>query len=173
MNRFVGFPARACVVLGLFALTLSACASADVAAINVAPEEQIRSIMVSEINVTLETPKPNPQLQVALTEELEKTMPVCATGETAHRMDVTITDFEEQDVAKSILIGDEIELEGRVEFTDISTGAQTGEYYVERSFFWGGFIGAAMMSGAERKLSEDFVDSICEEIFGLKARRQG
>jgi|LKGT01.1.fsa_nt_gi hypothetical protein len=168
MPSFIGFPARSCVVAGLAALALSACASADVAAINLMTKDQIQGIQVSEVSVTIQTPKPNPKLQVALTEELQNALPLCATGKTSHRMVVTITDFEEQDVGKAIFIGDEIELEGWVELVDSSTGKQTGKYYVERSFFWGGIIGAAMMADAERKLSKGFAKSICEEIFGVK-----
>lgn len=154
--------------LALAGLLLSACASSDVAAIKMASQDQIRGIQVSEINVVIATPKPNPQLQTILTEELTEAMPVCAVGQNGHRMEVTITDFEDQDVAKAILIGDEIELKGRVALVEVATGEQIGEYFVERSMFWGGFVGAAVMSDAERQLSESFTESVCEEVFGVK-----
>jgi hypothetical protein len=145
---------------------LSACASSDVSSINAASQEQLRDIRVAEITVTMATAKPNPNLQAALEEELEKAMPLCATGAVDHRLDVTVTDFEEQDVGKAIFLGDEIELEGRAEFVDQATGLQTGAYYVENSFAWGGFIGAAMMSDAEKSLSEGFAKQLCKEVFG-------
>lgn len=151
----------------LIVAAVSACASSDVTGVSSATHDQIRSIAVSEVSVTLETPKPNPKLQAALKEELERAMPRCATGQVPHRMQVAITDFEDQDVAKSILVGDEIELAGRVTFVDVAADATTGEYYVENSFFWGGFLGAAMMSDAERKLSKDFAENLCEELFGI------
>lgn len=155
-------------------LGLSACASSDVSSIKSASQEQVQSIRVSEINVTLETPKPNPALQAALQEELEKSMPFCATGDVDHRLNVAITDFEEQDVGKAIFLGDEIELEGRAEFTHLATGLQTSSYFVENSFAWGGFVGAAMMSDAETSLSKDFAEQICKEVFDkdLAALRQ-
>ena len=147
-------------------MCLSACASSDVSGIKVAGQDEIQSVKISEVDVTLETPKPNLGLQSALRDELKKAMAQCATGDQAHRMKVTVTDFEDQDVAKAIFIGDEIELEGRVELIDLATGTQTAEYYVENSFFWGGLVGAAMMSDAEKNLSEDFAKTICEELFG-------
>lgn len=148
-------------------LGLSACAAQDVASIKAVSEDQIRTIRVSEIDVAIETPKPHPELQAALKEELEKAMPVCATGAVDHRLLVTITEFEDQDVGKAIFIGDEIELAGRAEFNDAASGAQTAAYFVENSFAWGGFIGAAMMSDAEISLSEGFAENLCEEVFGV------
>lgn len=147
-------------------LGLSACASSDVSSIKAASQEQIQGIRVSEVTVVMATAKPNPNLKAALEAELEKAMPLCATGDTDHRLDVTVTDFEEQDVGKAIFLGDEIELEGRAEFVHLATGLQTGAYYVENSFAWGGFIGAAMMSDAEESLSEDFANQVCKEVFG-------
>lgn len=147
-------------------LGLSACASSDVSSINAASQEQLQDIRVSEIAVTMAIAKPNPNLKAALLAELEKAMPLCATGDADHRLDVTVTDFEEQDVGKAIFLGDEIELEGRVEFVHLATGLQTGAYYVENSFAWGGFIGAAMMSDAEESLSEGFAKQLCKEVFG-------
>lgn len=163
-------PAHVRAALVILPLVLSACASSDVTGIGSATQDQIRGIRVSEVNVTLETPKPNPVLQATLKEELEKAMPLCAKGTVDHRMDVAITDFEDQDVGKAIMIGDEIELEGRVTFSDAATGTKTSEFYVENSFFWGGFLGAAMMSDAERKLSKDFAENLCEEVFGVKLK---
>lgn len=151
----------------LLATAVSACASSDVTGVSSATHDQIRNITVSNVSVTMDLPKPNPKLQAALKEELERAMPRCATGQVPHRMHVAITDFEDQDVAKSILIGDEIELAGRVTFIDAAADVTTGEYYVENSFFWGGFLGAAMMSDAERKLSKDFAANLCEELFGV------
>lgn len=147
-------------------LGLSACASSDVTGIKTASQAQIDGIRVSQVNVTLATPKPNDALQTALKEELEKAMPLCATGTVDHVLDVTVTDFESQDVGKAIFLGDEIELQGRAEFTDAASGDQTGAYFVENSFAWGGFIGAAMMSDAEKSLSEGFAKQICKEVFG-------
>ena len=73
-------------------------------------------------------------------------------------LDVTVTDFESQDVGKAIFLGDEIELKGRAEFADATRGQQTGAYFVENSFAWGGFLGAAMMSDAEVSLSKGFAE---------------
>ncbi len=155
------------IVLGLLALSVSACASADVSAINTASPEQISSASVSDIEVKFATPRPHPGLKAALEDRLRKAMPTCATGSVSHRLVVTVTDFEDQNVAKSILIGDEIELAGRVELIDAASGVQAGEYFVTRTFFWGGFIGAAMMSDAEASLSDSFTESVCGEVFGV------
>ena len=70
-------------------------------------------------------------------------------------------------VGQAIFIGDEIELEGRVTLVDASNDRSIGEYYVQRSFFWGGIIGAAMMSDAEASLSEGFAESVCSDVFGV------
>jgi hypothetical protein len=153
--------------LAIAPFVLSACATSEVSGIKAATGDQIQNIKVAEVSVMLETPKPNPLLQAALKNELEQAMPYCAKGNVDHRMDVTITDFEEQDAAKAIFIGDEIELEGRVGFVDLATNTVTGEYYVENSFAWGGLIGAAMMSDAEKNLSEAFAENMCEELFGV------
>jgi hypothetical protein len=164
------------VLVGLSALLgLSACASSDVSSINAASQDQIQGIRVSAVSVTLDTAKPNPALQAALQEELESAMPLCATGDVDHRLDVVVTDFEEQDVGKAIFLGDEIELEGRAEFVDAATGLQTGAYFVENSFAWGGFIGAAMMSDAEESLSKGFAEQLCKRVFekDLAALRKG
>lgn len=159
--------------LAVAALTLAGCASSDVTGVNVVAQDKVSAIRVASVNVTMETPKPNPMLEASLKSELEKTMPRCATGTTDHRMEVAVTDFEDQDVAKAILIGDEIELQARVRFVDAATETSTGEYFVENSFFWGGFLGAAMMSEAERKLSQDFAENVCEEIFNVKLKSSG
>ncbi|GAB4373151.1 MAG: hypothetical protein Kow00114_34990 [Kiloniellaceae bacterium] len=146
-------------------LGLSACASADVSSIKAASQDEIQNIRVSAVTVRLETPKPNETLQAALQEELQSAMPLCATGTVDHRLDVVVTDFEDQDVGKAIFLGDEIELAGRAEFSDVASGQQTGAYFVENSFAWGGFIGAAMMSDAEKSLSEGFAKQLCKEVF--------
>jgi len=168
MGQFVASFSPRWVVLGFLALTVSACASADVSAINGASQEQISSANVSEVEVKFVTPRPHEGLKATLEDRLRTAMPTCATGSVAHRLQVTVTDFEDQNVAKSILIGDEIELAGRVELIDAATGAQTGEYFVTRTFFWGGFIGAAMMSDAEASLSDSFAESVCGEVFGVE-----
>ena len=147
-------------------LALTACASSDVSSIKAASQDQIAGIRVSQVTVILATPKPNDALQAALKEELEKAMPLCATGTVDHRLDVTVTDFESQDVGKAIFLGDEIELEGRADFIETASGNQTGSYFVENSFAWGGFIGAAMMSDAEKSLSDGFAKQVCKEVFG-------
>ncbi len=170
-GSFGGLPICRYLLVGLTALMLSACVSSDVAVIDRASREEIRSIHVAEVDVKLHTVRPNPLLKAELDDELKRTLPTCAKGSVPHRMEVTITEFEDQDVGKAIFIGDEIELEGRVQLFDIATDEEIGEYFVSRSFFWGGFIGAAMMSDAEDSLSEGFADSICEEVFGVKKVR--
>ncbi len=172
MKTLAGFPARNVFALGVVAVALSACASADVSAIKRVDQSTINSVKVTEVNVTVETPKPHPQLKAALAEELSKSVPACSKGEKPYVMNVAVVDFEEQDVAKSIFLGDEIELSGRVELVDAATGEQIGEYFVDRSFFWGGFVGAAMMSDAERSLSEGFAESVCEEVFGVAPEKE-
>ena len=151
----------------LTCLVLAACASSDVSGIDVATPEEISNIRVSEVNVTMQIPKPNPRLQTTLKDQLEQAMPRCATGGVDHRMDVVITDFEEADVGKAIFLGDEIELEGRVGLIEAATGEKKGEYYVSNSFFWGGLVGAAMMADAEKSLSKDFASNVCKELFGV------
>jgi len=37
----------------------------------------------------------------------------------------------------------------------------------------GGFLGAAMMSNAERKLSEDFAEKVCSDVFGVEVKKKG
>ncbi len=160
-SGFLRFPAAFAV------LALSACAASDVSSIKAASEADIDAIRVTSVAVTMETPKPNPALEAALKEQLEKAMQRCADGDVDHRLDVAVTDFEEQDVGKSIFLGDEIELEGRAEFVNLANGDQTGAYYLENSFSWGGFIGAAMMSDAEISLSKDFAKNLCKEVFGV------
>ncbi|GAB4394653.1 MAG: hypothetical protein Tsb0032_21800 [Kiloniellaceae bacterium] len=158
------FPPLASTVI---VLALSACAASDVSSIKAASQDQIHDIRVSEVSVTVETGKPQPELQAALKEELEKAMPLCAKGSVDHRLNVSVTDFEDQDVGKAIFLGDEIELKGRAEFEEVASGEQTGAYFVENSFAWGGFIGAAMMSDAEISLSEGFAENLCKEVFNV------
>lgn len=167
MERSDRFPFRTALVLVLGAM-VSACASADVAAIKKASDEEIKSIRVSDVQVVVDTAKPNPTLKTALEAELRDKLPECAQGTVDHRMDVTINDFEEAHTGQAIFFGDEIELQGRVLLTNVASGQQTGEYFVERSFFWGGVIGAAMMSDPESSLSEGFTESVCEEVFGVE-----
>lgn len=168
MKILAGYPARSIFALGILGLTLSACASSDIAAIKGADRSKIDTIKVTEISVSVETPKPQPNLQVLLAEELKQRVPDCSQGEVGHKLHVAVVEFEDQDVAKSIFIGDEIELGGRVELIDSATGEKTGEYYITREFAWGGFVGAAMMSDAEKSLSEDFAKIVCKDIFGVK-----
>lgn len=163
-------PRRA--MFGLVALTASACSSADVSAIKAASQEQVGAVSVSEVEVVVSTPKPNPGLKVVLYDRLRNAMPICAKGNVPHRMIVTVTNFHDQNVAKSILIGDEIELAGRVELIEAASGDSVGEYFVSRSFFWGGFVGAAMMSDAEASLSDRFVESICSDVFQVDYKKE-
>ena len=161
-----GRPLRSVALLAVAALALAACASSNVSRISGASPDEIGRVGVSSIDVAVKTAKPNPALQAALIDELRKATDACATGAKPHAMKVTITDFEDQNVAKSILVGDEIELGGRVELFDDATGALAGEYFVQRNFFWMGIHGAVLMSDAEASLSEDFAASVCEEVFG-------
>ncbi|MEO3430687.1 hypothetical protein AAFN88_17670 [Pelagibius sp. CAU 1746] len=137
------------------------------ASIKAASKDQIHDIRVSEVTVSVETPKPHPDLQAALKKELEAAMPVCAKGNADHSLNVVITDFEDQDVGKAIFLGDEIELKGRAEFNSVASGEQTGAYFLENSFAWGGFLGAAMMSDAEISLSKGFAENLCKEVFDV------
>jgi len=173
VRRFSDFPAAPSVVSALAILALQACASADVSAIDLIARDKIGTIAVTDVIVTLQTPKPNPRLQATLEQELRTALPGCTGGDVPHRMQVTVTDFEEVDVAKAIMVGDEIQLEGRVQLFDMATGEETGEYFVQRSFFWGGFLGAAMMSDAEQSLSKEFAQSVCGDIFGVRIGDQG
>ena len=148
-------------------LMLQACASADVSTVDLIPRDMVKSIKVSTVDVTMLIPKPNPRLQTTLKQELETALPACAAGDVPYRMNVIVTDFDEMDVGKAVMIGDEIELQGKVQLFNDATGAKAGEYFVERSFFWGGLIGAAMMADAEQSLSKSFAETVCDEIFGV------
>jgi len=149
---------------GMACFMLAACASSDLVKVQPVSRGQIDSIKVSRVEVVMDTPRPNPQLKHALIRELEAQLATCARGNIPHVAHVTINEFEEQNVAKSILIGDEIELGGKVRFTNASSGAQAGEYYVKESFYWGGLVGAAIMSNATKKLSRDFAKSVCNKV---------
>lgn len=146
---------------------VAGCSGGGVTGIQVASVSQLATVSVSEVEVTMEIPRPNPSLQAALRGQLQATMPKCARGDVPHKMFVAVTDFEDVDVAKAVLIGDEIELEGRVSLFNAETDEKIGEYYVENNFFWGGVVGAAMMSDAEQTLSADFAASVCEKVFGV------
>ena len=154
---------RICAV-GTACMFLTACASSDLVKVQPVSQGQIDSIRVSKIEVVIDTPRPNPQLKHALLRELEGQLATCARGNTPHVARVTINEFEEQNVAKSIFIGDEIELGGKVRFINASSGAQAGEYYVKESFYWGGLVGAAIMSNATKNLSRDFAKSVCNKV---------
>jgi hypothetical protein len=165
MFRSTAVLLRRLAVPALAALMLAACASADVSVINKASDAAIRNVRVKDIAVTVNTAKPNPALKAALEQQLSENLAKCAKGTADHRMDVTINDFEEANIGQAIMIGDEIELEGRVLLTDLATNQPTGEYYVQRKFFWGGLLGAAMMSDPEASLSKGFAESVCKEVF--------
>ncbi len=143
---------------------LAACASSDLVKVQPVSKGQISSIQVSRVEVVIATPRPQPQLKLDLQRELDAQLAACAKGSTAHIARVTINEFEDQNVAKSILIGDEIELGGRVSFINESTGVQVGEYYLKESFFWSGLAGAAIMSNATQNLSRDFAKSVCNKV---------
>ena len=166
MFRFNGRLPRRVALSAVVALTLAACASSDVSKISGASPEEIGEIDVSDIDLAVETANPNQALLTRLGYELRKATDLCATGSRPHGMKVTVTEFEEQDPATAFLIGDSIELAGRVELFDEATGAQTGAYVVTRSFSAMGIHGAIVMSDAEARLSEDFAASVCEEVFG-------
>ena len=169
MHRRNKFFLPSATALGVAAIALSACTSAEVSAIKAASQDQIRSVRVSEIAVKTSSPTTNSTLEAALEAELRGRMQECATGSVDHRMDVTIVDFEEASLGQAIFLADEIELKGRVELTEVATGNKAGEYFVERSFAWGGIMGAAMMADPENSMSEGFADSVCEDIFAKTA----
>lgn len=166
-----GSPAvlAATITLGL----LAGCSSGDTAPIEVSSREAIASVRVSEVSVSSETPRPNPRLEATLKQTLESTMTRCARGTIDHRLEVIVVDFEDQDVGKTILIGDEIELEGRARLVRLADETRTGEFYVSASFFWGGVLGAALMSNAEKRLSEDFAARLCKDVFGVEIKASG
>ena len=99
-----------------------------------------------------------------MTRALNERLTACGNGKIPHTVRVTIREFEDQNVAKSILIGDEIELGGDVQVVKRANGRTVAEYYVKESFFWGGLAGAALMSNAEESLSRDFAEAICKKI---------
>ena len=152
------------VAAGMACAVLAACASSDLVKVQPGSRGQIDSISVSQVEVHIQTPRPYPKLRTALLQELQAQLATCARGNTPHVARVTITEFEEQNVAKSILIGDEIELGGKVQFVNAGSGAQAGEYYVKESFYWGGLVGAAIMSNATKNLSRDFAKSVCNKV---------
>ncbi len=156
-------PERA-ISLGMACFMLAACASSDLVKVEPVSRGQMNSIKVTRVEVVIDTPRPNPELQSTLKRELKAQLATCARGNTPHVAHVIINEFEEQNVAKSILIGNEIELGGRVRFTDAASGAPAGEYYVKESFYWGGLVGAAIMSNATKNLSRDFAKSVCNKV---------
>ena len=123
-------------------------------------------MQISEILVEVDTNRPNQELARELESKLRQATSACATGTVPYRMDVRVLDFEDQNVGQAIMVGDAIELKGRVELTEVATGRSAGDYYIEHSFYWGGLIGAAMLSDAEKSLSREFAVSVCEEVFG-------
>lgn len=147
-------------------LLLTACASSEFEAVQAIGAAEVSSVRIAEIQVEVDTNRPNQELVQELSSNLRQATSTCATGTVPYRMDVRVLDFEDQNVGQAIMVGDAIELKGRVELTEIATGRSAGEYYLEQSFYWGGLIGAAMMSDAEKSLSREFAASVCEEVFG-------
>lgn len=157
------------VFLGMVCLLLAACASSDLATVEPVSRGQMSTVRVTKVQVAIKTPRPNPQLKSALTRELTAQLATCARGTTPHVARVVINEFEEKNVAMSIVTGDDIELGGIVRFTNVASGAPAGEYYVKESFFWGGLEGAAIMSNAIKNLSRDFAKSVCNNVLKDRA----
>ncbi len=147
-------------------LLLTACASSEFEAVKAIGAAEVSSVRISEILVEVDTSRPNQELMRELKSNLRRATSVCATGTVPYRMEVRVLDFEDQNVGQSIMVGDAIELKGRVELTEVATDRSAGDYYIEQSFYWGGLIGAAMMSDAEKSLSREFASSVCEDVFG-------
>ncbi|ANK80504.1 MAG: hypothetical protein TEF_06585 [Rhizobiales bacterium NRL2] len=157
---------RAALAVTAFAL-LAACSTSDTAVVSAGTEQEIANTRASEVAVINNLPRPLPELDAQLNSQMMATMPRCALGARSHRAEITVTDFKEANTAKALLIGDDMELSGRVRFVDLSTNKVTGEYFVEESFFWGGIVGAAMMSNAAAKLSRSFAETVCKDVFGV------
>lgn len=152
------------VVLMVCGIIMLGCAGSSVTPANNVSRASINNVRVTGVSVTLDIAKPNEKLRRELRTELKRAQSKCAKGKVPHRVKVKITEFEAQNVAKTILIGDEIELSGKVSLVR-SGGGVTGTYFVNRSFYWGGVAGAALMANPEKSLSRDFSKSVCSKIF--------
>ena len=125
---------------------------------------QVKTLHVADVAVEVRSPGAPASLGPTLRNAIRALTSRCATGATPIALRVSIENFKTQEGVATFLVGGQIQLAGPVKLVDSGTGAVRAEYYVDQNKA-GGLIGLAQLSDAENRLSTEFAESICKEIF--------
>jgi hypothetical protein len=120
---------------------------------------------VDTIHVTLADGVDNEELATIMPQVLRQELNSCATGSNPLRLEVNVTRFDGQNAAATILIGGGAKLLGTARLIEPTTNEIVGDYDVSESVGGGGVLAAAGMADAERSLSQEFAESLCEKAF--------
>lgn len=135
-------------------LTLEEAGTLNVGKINIVPGERVQEDSAPAL--------------VNLKADLEKALPQCATGPNAADLYVRVDNFRSVDGLATVLIAGEISMDALFELRDPANDQLIGEYYMSVYDAAAGLLGAAKLSGADKKLPNSMAASVCEQVFGVK-----
>ena len=97
---------------------------------------------------------------------LQQGLAKCATGTHPLTLEVTVTKFQAENAAMTILVGSSNAVQGSARLIEPGTGAVVGDYDIAASTGGGGVIAAIAMADAQRDMSQAFASDICKKAFG-------
>jgi hypothetical protein len=151
-------------VIGLACLT-TGCVNSSSETVTTLPPDMAVSGRVAAITIKAVPTDVSSDFRPTLEAELRAGLDKCAFGNVPLNLEVTVTDFKEQNAAKTILIGDSDHIKGQARLIEPDGGNVVGDYDISRSVGGGGIAGAVVMSNAEKTMAQGFAQEICDRAF--------
>lgn len=131
------------------------------------PPGAAKNVQVTEIQVITRKQAVSGEIIEKVKDHLNRKIGKCATGSEPVKLVVRLDNHKTLSAGATMLIGDHIQFSGLITFYD-STGRLLAEYYNDEFRFGGGLFGMAILSSVSSNFPQQFVQSMCEAIFGME-----
>jgi len=145
---------------------LAACSHSSSEAVTDLSSDLKASGFVSQIKIKDVPPEAPAAFEANLGSALQLALAKCATGTHALTLEVTVTKFQAENAAMTILVGSSNAVQGSARLVEPATGAVVGDYDIAASTGGGGVIAAIAMADAQSDMSRAFASDICRKAFG-------
>jgi hypothetical protein len=132
---------------------------------DIAASAHVGSIVIRDVPSDV-----SPEFKPELEAELRKKMDVCAKGEIALSLEVSISEVKKQNVALTLLVGNSNGIKGTARLMRPDTGEVVGDYDISHSLGAGGVVATVGLSGAETRNASAFADDLCARAFPVRHR---
>ncbi len=152
---------------------LAACSHSSSEAVTDLSSDLKASSFVSQIKIKAVPPEAPAAFEANLGGALQSALAKCANGSHALTLEVTVTKFQAENAAMTILVGSSNAVQGSARLVQPDTGAVVGDYDIAASTGGGGVIAAIAMADAQSDMSNAFASDICKKAFGHRPGSNG